>query len=826
MRAVWKSPTLKRLSDTERRYQIQDATINARGIRLDRTFAKAAEGLAIRERLAINLRLQELTLGTITSVDQSKRFLKEINARGHNMTSMNKRAVAQVLARKPDDYVRELLELRCTGARAAVNKFKRMLAYASPADDRMRGTLRMYGAGPGRWAGLGPQLQNLKKNESGLPLSVVDSIRNGDRAEIARFGNPLALLGDISRASLCASPGMELKSGDFSAIESVGLAWLAGEHWKLNAYRTFQETGDTTLEPYRVIARRMLSKAEDAEITAAERQLGKAAELASGFGGSVGAWRRIIADDPRSDDEIRAIIFRWRQAHPAIRRLWKDLARAIRAAIRTGQPILIAESPQPRIVATFADANLTLTLPSGRAITYPEARLVPSKYEGAAPDVLFMDNARGQWKPYRGWFGTFVENVVQATARDLLAAAIDRFETRGIAVVLHCHDEVTVEVPNGSLSDAEFLSILLELPNWASGLPIAGKVHSGSHYLAPPEQPAAPLAVPDADASALREAIDTYIEIRREHLEPVDEQALQDDNDIADLTVPLPELVTLPLSSSNTVCCPFHDDAEPSCRIYPDHFYCFGCGEHGDWLDWLTRVEGMTEAEAIDHVRDWPGPIRAPQNQPTEQVAFIQKIWASAQPLHGSIAERYLDEARGIDIGKLPGDIHRTLRFLPNCVFGPGTLLPCLLALMRDPLTDAPLGIQRIALQERNGRVEKADRRMLGRSGVVKLYPAGERLVVGEGIETTLAAATRVSRWGGLLQPAWSSVASGLLGRLPPIPGVERLVILVDNDVNGAGQAAALRCAERWSRAGREVVRLTPKAPGTDFNDLIMRMAS
>src|SRR4029077_5491190 len=167
--AVWLSPKLKHLSETERYYQIQDAIINGRGIRCDRAFVRAAGDLAIRERTAINLKLEELTHGTITSVDQTKRFLEAINARGHTMTTLNKRAVAHVLANKPDDYVRQLLELRRIGARAAVNKFKRMLAYASPADDRMRGTLRMYGAGPGRWSGLGPQLQNLKKNESGLP---------------------------------------------------------------------------------------------------------------------------------------------------------------------------------------------------------------------------------------------------------------------------------------------------------------------------------------------------------------------------------------------------------------------------------------------------------------------------------------------------------------------------------------------------------------------------------------------------------------------------------------------------------------------------------
>jgi DNA polymerase bacteriophage-type len=409
-RAVWQSPKLRQLSSTERHYQIQDATINARGIRCDRAFVTAARDLAVRERTAINLKLQELTHDTITSVDQTKRFLAAINVRGHEMASLNKAAVAQVLARKPDDYVRQLLELRRTGAGAAVNKFKRMLAYASPGDDRMRGTLRMYGGAPGRWAGLGPQLQNLKKNESNLPLAVVDSVRTGDRAGIARYGNPLALLGDISRAALCAGAGMELKAGDFSAVESVVLAWLANERWKLAAYQTYQQTGDTTLEPYRVIARKMLHKPANAEINSAERQLGKCAELASGFGGSVGAWRRIIPHDSRSDEEIKAIIQQWRAAHPAVCKFWKDIARAARVAIRTGQPILVAPSPQPPITAAFADGNLTLTLPSGRAITYPGARLIPSKYEDAPPDVQFLDNARGQWKPYRGWFGTFVEN--------------------------------------------------------------------------------------------------------------------------------------------------------------------------------------------------------------------------------------------------------------------------------------------------------------------------------------------------------------------------------------------------------------------------------
>ena len=145
--AVWQSPKLKRLSAVERHYQLQDAIINGRGICCDRAFASAARDIAIRERTALNLKLQELTSGTITSVDQIERFLEAVNARGHAMTTLNRRAVAQVLANKPDDYVRQLLELRRTGARAAARKFERMLAYASPLDARMRSTLRMYWRG-------------------------------------------------------------------------------------------------------------------------------------------------------------------------------------------------------------------------------------------------------------------------------------------------------------------------------------------------------------------------------------------------------------------------------------------------------------------------------------------------------------------------------------------------------------------------------------------------------------------------------------------------------------------------------------------------------
>jgi hypothetical protein len=235
----------------------------------------------------------------------------------------------------------------------------------------------------------------------------------------------------------------------------------------------------------------------------------------------------------------------------------------------------------------------------------------------------------------------------------------------------------------------------------------------------------------------------------------------------------------------------------------------------------------MTGAEAIAYIKDWPGPstpILPDEDAKASKLAFVKAIWLSAQSIRGTIAERYLDETRGIDVTKLPQDAHRSLRFHTSCVFGPGTHLPCLLALMRDPLTDEPVGIQRIALEYGDGRIEKVERRMLGRSGVVKLWPAGTQLVVGEGLETVLAAATRVLYRDGFLQPAWAAMTSALLSRLPVLPDVERLIVLVDHD--DAGEAAANACVDRWTRAGRTVIRLTPKRRGADFNDLVTERAS
>ena len=745
------------------------------------------------------------------------------------MTTLNKRGVAAVLASKPDAFVRELLELRRKGARASARKFARMLMFASEQDDRLRGTLRWHGGGPGRWVGLGPQLQNLDRNDLGVPLEAIELVRAGDRAGLARYGNPLTLIGSLARGAICAAPGHEFLIFDYSAIESRVLAWLAGETWKLDAYREFDRTGDKRIEPYRITASKMLNKELDA-ITKVDRQTGKIGDLSAGFGGSVGAWRRQIVDE-RSDVAIKADIEKWRRAHPRIVKFWHDLARCIRIAIKTGQSVYVGTPPGPTITAHFEAGNLYLTLPSGRAITYPEAHLVPSKFEGYPPDVAFKDNARRQWKDVRGWHGTFTENVVQGTARDILVAAIARMEARGLPVVLHVHDDLVVEAPIGAVSPEEFQQLALEPVPWAEGLPLAGKARVAHCYLEEPEEP----LQPQLDGDAIVETVlDSYLDDARTIVvaasaeeEDTGDEGEDDDAFLDDLdpnSAPLRDFVSLPLTDDNKVSCPFHEDPTPSLQIYPDHWHCFGCHEHGDRIDWLVRAEGMSRAEALTAIQDWEPPAPCTERQsPNRRPTRSRGRWRCGMPpsaLPGSLGERYLSETRGVDVSKLPADIHESLRFHPRCPFGSDTA-PCILALMRDPVSDTPIGIHRIGLKTVDGKVAKIDRMALGKMGVVKLWPANGTLTIGEGIETVLAAVTRLSHETPLI-PAWSAVSSGGLAKLPVVPGVRSLVLLVDNDREGLSAAAKLE--QRWHAAGREVTQLLPDTPGADFNDVVLEL--
>ena len=210
----------------------------------------------------------------------------------------------------------------------------------------------------------------------------------------------------------------------------------------------------------------------------------------------------------------------------------------------------------------------------------------------------------------------------------------------------------------------------------------------------------------------------------------------------------LVDLVDQPLVNGK-ICCPFHDDSTPSCHIYPDHFHCFGCGAHGDAIDWLMMVEGLDRDAAIELLANWEGPISQPRKNEDNAHTFANamRLWEQAQPIAGTPAIQYLADVRRIDTGRCRQESRRCCASIPAAL-RPRHRHPCLLALMRDGVADTSTGIQRIALTPEVLTGGKVERRMLGRAGTVKLWPAASSLVIGEGIETVLAAATRIPTAG------------------------------------------------------------------------------
>jgi Toprim domain/CHC2 zinc finger len=729
---------------------------------------------------------------------------------------------------------RRLIELRLSGAIAAASKLKTMRNWMDH-DDRIRGAFRYHGASTGRFTSLGVQLQNMKRAGTSDMADAIAAVMTGDLDHLRKhYAEPIEVIGGITRALISAPPGRRFLIADLSGIESRVVAWVSGQQSKLDLWAAFDRSGNPEDEPYRRLGVEIFNlPAEQA------RDTGKTADLAFSYMGSVGAWRKLApADDTSTDAQILQRRNLWRNAHPHTTRFWDEINRAAKIAVRRPGTVVPCRSTAFRY---GPDGFLRMRLPNGRRLTYPFARVKTLETAYGETVVTFMDSVAGRWSECRhghgAYGGLWCENAVQGIARDLFVEGMRRLEAAGYAIVLHAHDEVCAEVPEDFGSLDEFLGIFTALPAWAEGLPIAAKARNGTRFAKITKADAASVTEPQDEATPESLVCDDF-----------DEAPEPDGPNDTNLDMPpaasdiasrprrttLIDLIGTPSDPEWTgkVLCPFHDDHNASLHLYDDdeggHYHCFVCGAHGTAVDYLMMVEGLDRNAALEMLAQEPAEMRQiprleeilAQTAAKRQRAL--ELWEHAKPLEGTLAERYLAETRRIDLAALP-NASACLRFHPRCPFGFGVRYPCLVALRRDAISDEPVSIHRIALTLDGQRIE---RRMLGRGGVVKLYPKGQRLIVGEGIETTLAAATRISRWGSLLQPAWSAVDAGRLGSLPLIDGVERLVILVDHDLNGAGQAAALRCAERWSRAGRSVVRLTPSRPGMDFNDLVMELAS
>jgi DNA polymerase bacteriophage-type len=467
---------------------VLDATINNRGIYIDGELLGAAIKIADAAECAIGTELQAVTGGAVETVHQTARLIAWLAEQDCIVTDVQKGTLKQALRRKSiSPAARRAMELRLDGAHAAASKLLTMRAWRN-GDGRARGVFRYHGASTGRWTSFGIQLQNLKRPLVEDIGAAIEAVGTGDLDHLRqRYPQPMSVVGDITRALICAAPNHRLIAADFSGIESRVTAWISGQQSKVDQWAKFDRTGDPKDEPYYIFGKQVGQPDETA------RAIGKTADLAFGYMGGPGAWEKLAGDDDTSTEaEIKQRQQAWRRAHPQTVKFWGAINRATIQAVRKPGTVIQCGRLAFKCDGTF----LRMKLPSGRKLAYPFPKLKTTKYGDLA--VVFMDNASGKWTECRyghgAYGGTWIENAVQAVARDLFAAAMPRLEAAGYPIVLHVHDEIVCEVPDGFGSVEEFQQIMTTPPAWAEGLPIAAKVRNGQRFckITTPAEPLQP----------------------------------------------------------------------------------------------------------------------------------------------------------------------------------------------------------------------------------------------------------------------------------------------------------------------------------------------
>jgi len=522
------------LSKRESKLWLADARANLRGIRIDTELVEEADKLVRESLRRYGCLLSELTGGAVTAVTQHGRLIDWLQSHGVQTDSVAKDVVEELLgggtAAMPP-LARRVLEIRKEAAKSSTAKLDAFRQRVS-ADGRMRENLLYHGAGTGRWAGRGVQLQNLPRPELDAPgvTQAIQIIKRTDlsvdqRIERIEFllGSAPTVVADCLRGCLIAENGHTLRVADYSNIEGRGGAWVAGENWKMEAFRAFDRGEGPDL--YKVAAGGIFG-IEPAEIGKDfRRQIGKVSELALQYEGGVGAYGSMakvygldmgehyqtivsVADPDkveyaskahktrghRFDMPVEAWVasevtkLAWREKHPRIKASWRGLEGAAIEAMDS--PGVVATFRGVRYYRPTADEGpgtfLICQLPSKRCIYYPDPRVRESRtpWGTRKRQLTYMrtDPVTKKWLRAKAYGGLLFENVVQATARDVMAVAILRLEKAGYPVLLTIHDEIIAETPADKGSQHEFEALMAQRSKWAEGLPVAVEGFAAVRY--------------------------------------------------------------------------------------------------------------------------------------------------------------------------------------------------------------------------------------------------------------------------------------------------------------------------------------------------------
>ena len=446
-----------------------DQEINDRGILVDRDLVSHAVECDLQYKDTATTRAYELTgLNNPNSVTQIKSWL---SGQGVEVDSLDKKSVKGLMA-ETDGEVLEVLKLRLLMAKTSVKKYE-AIERSVCSDGRVHGLLQFYGANrTGRWAGRLVQVQNLPQNH--LPdLALARKLIKQGRYEDVEllFDSTPGVLSELIRTAFVPKPGTRFIVADFSAIEARVLAWFSGEKWRLDVF-------DSHGKIYEASASAMFGVPIE-EITKGSplRQKGKIAELALGYGGSVGALTSMGAlEMGLTKEELPVLVNQWRSANPHITKFWWDVDAAATTVVREKRDMVVG-----KVCFFYKSGILFVTLPSGRKLSYIKPRLEINKFgrEGLTYEGIGESK---KWLRIETYGPKLVENIVQATSRDLLALAMLRLRNSGFEIVMHIHDEAVLEVSEGYSSVEDICRIMSVAPEWATGLPLRADGYECDFY--------------------------------------------------------------------------------------------------------------------------------------------------------------------------------------------------------------------------------------------------------------------------------------------------------------------------------------------------------
>lgn len=443
-----------------------DQEINDRGILVDMELADAAITLEEQSKAKLTSEMQRLT--GVENPNSVYQLLDWLEKQGYKPDSLGK-AQVQELIKTAKDPVKSVLEMRLQLSKSSVKKYTAMKQTAC-SDNRARGMFSFYGASrTGRWAGRNIQLQNLPQNHIPDLTEAREIVKYGYHDEIEMLYDDVPdTLSQLIRTAFIPGPGKKFIVADFSAIEARVIAWLSGEDWRMQAFANGEDIYCASAS--KMFGVPVVKHGENGHL----RQKGKVAELACGYGGSVGAMKAMGADSlGLSDTELKQIVTDWREASPHITDLWWSVDRAAKKAVKEK-----TTANTHGLIFSYESGFLFIELPGGRRLAYAKPRIGENQFGGES--VTYMGiNAQKKWDRLESYGPKFVENIVQGIARDLLMYSLQTLSH--CFIVAHVHDEMIIEADR-RMSVQAVCQQMSRTPAWADGLILRADGYECEYY--------------------------------------------------------------------------------------------------------------------------------------------------------------------------------------------------------------------------------------------------------------------------------------------------------------------------------------------------------